>query len=142
MASNLHLVTLGVADLARSRTFYEAVFDWPVSAASQDDVVFFKSGGAAIALYPLDKLAEDAAVSPGTDAGFTGVTLAHNVKEKADVAPLIAKAKAAGAVVTKPAQDAFWGRHHGYFADPDGYLWEIAWNPFFPFDEDGSLKLP
>jgi len=92
-------------------------------------VVFFKSGGAVVALYPLDKLADDAAVSPRTGSGFGGITLAHNVKEKADVAPVIEKARAAGAVVTKPAQDAFWGGHHGYFSDPDGYLWEIAWNP-------------
>src|SRR3954463_12721889 len=138
----LHLITLGVTDLARSRRFYEAVFGWTVSSASQDDVGFFKSGGAVVALYPLEKLADDAAVSPHTGSGFDGITLAHNLKEKADVAPLIAKAKAAGAVVTKPAQDAFWGGHHGYFADLDGHLWEIAWNPYFPFNEDGSLRLP
>src|SRR3954453_22209086 len=120
----LHLITLGVTDLARSRRFVETVFGWAVSSASQDGVVFFKSGGAVVALYPLDKLADDAAVSPRTGTGVGGITLAHNVKAKGDVAPLIAKAKAAGAVVTKPAQDAFWGGHHGYFADPDGYLWE------------------
>jgi catechol 2,3-dioxygenase-like lactoylglutathione lyase family enzyme len=142
MNSPVHLITLGVTDLARTRAFYETVFGWPVSAASQDDVVFFKSGGVVVALYPLDKLADDAAVSPRTGSGFGGITLAHNVREKADVAPLIEKARAAGAVVTKPAQDAFWGGHHGYFADPEGYLWEIAWNPYFPFNEDRSLRLP
>ena len=142
MTRPLHLITLGVTNLTRSRIFYEHVFEWPVSAASQDDVVFFKSGGAVVAIYPLGKLADDAAVTPRTGTGFTGITLAHNVSDKGAVAPLIEKAKAAGAVVTKPAQDAFWGGHHGYFADPDGHLWEIAWNPYFPFDEDGSLRLP
>jgi catechol 2,3-dioxygenase-like lactoylglutathione lyase family enzyme len=140
--SSLHLITLGVTNLARSRLFYETVFGWPASSASQGDVVFFKSRGAVVALYPLDKLADDAAVVPRAESGFNGITLAHNVKEKTDVAPLIERAKAAGAVVTKPAQDAFWGGHHGYFADPDGYLWEIAWNPYFPFNEDGTLRLP
>jgi catechol 2,3-dioxygenase-like lactoylglutathione lyase family enzyme len=142
MSNSLHLVTLGVTNITRSRQFYEAVFGWPVSGASQDDVVFFKSGGVVVALYPLDKLAEDASVPPRAGTGFGGVTLAHNVKMKDEVAALIAKAQAEGATVTKPARDAFWGGHHGYFADPDGHLWEIAWNPFFPFNDDGTLKLP
>src|SRR5829696_5723483 len=129
MAAVVHLVTLGVTDLARSRAFYEAVFGWPVSSASQDDVVFFKAGGVVVSLYPLGKLADDANVPPRSGAvGFTGITLAHNVKVKDEVAALLAKAQAEGATVTKPAEDAFWGGHHGYFVDPDGYLWEIAWN--------------
>jgi catechol 2,3-dioxygenase-like lactoylglutathione lyase family enzyme len=142
MAMPLHIVTLGYTNLARSRAFYEAVFGWPVSSASQDDVVFLKSGGVVLALYPQDKLAADAEVPPRVGAGFTGVTLAHNVTVKDDVAALLAKAQAEGATITKQAQDAFWGGHHGYFADPDGHLWEIAWNPYFPFNEDGSLRLP
>jgi catechol 2,3-dioxygenase-like lactoylglutathione lyase family enzyme len=142
MSTPVHLITLGVTDIARSRRFYETVFGWPVSKASQDDVVFFKAGGVVVSLYPLDKLAADAhlPVKPGT--GFAGISLAHNVMAKEDVAPLLAKAKAAGATITKPAQDAFWGGHHGHFADPDGHSWEIAWNPFFPFAVDGSLALP
>jgi uncharacterized glyoxalase superfamily protein PhnB len=94
-----------------------------------------------LALYPSEKLAEDAQV-PGQGSGFRGVTLAHNVRRREEVGEVLALAAAAGATITKPAQDVFWGGHSGYFADPDGHLWEVVWNPFFPLGEDGSVVVP
>jgi catechol 2,3-dioxygenase-like lactoylglutathione lyase family enzyme len=135
------LITLGVADLARARAFYETGLGWKVSPASQGDVVFFQAGALAIALFPRHLLAEDAGV-PAEGAGFSGITIAHNVREPADVDRLLAVAEAAGARITKPAQDAFWGGRTVYFADPDGHLWEVAWNPHFTIKEDGALRLP
>ena len=135
------LITLGVADLVRARDFYENGLGWTASSASQGDVVFFQAGALAIALFPRRLLSEDAGV-PAEGAGFGGITLAHNVREPADVDRLLVVAEAAGATITKPAQDAFWGGRTGYFADPDGHLWEVAWNPHFAIAEDGALRLP
>jgi uncharacterized protein len=140
MDTRISIVTLGVRDLARARAFYEAL-GFTASRASQGDIVFFQAGGQALALYPWDKLAEDAESAPA-GSGFRGVTLAHNVRAKEDVAPVLAAAAAAGGAIVKPAHDAFWGGHSGYFADPDGHLWEVAWNPFFPLAADGTLTLP
>ena len=135
------LITLGVADLARARAFYETGLGWKASPASQGDVVFFQVGELAISLFPRRLLAEDAGV-PAAGQGFSGITLARNVREPADVERLLAIAEAAGAKITKPAQDAFWGGRTGYFADPDGHLWEVAWNPHFTLTEDESLRIP
>jgi catechol 2,3-dioxygenase-like lactoylglutathione lyase family enzyme len=133
------LITLGVADLARARAFYETGLGWRASPASQGDIVFFQLGGLALALFPRAALAEDANVA---DAGPGAVTLAHNVRQPADVDRLLAFAEAAGARVTRPAQAASWGGRTGYFADPDGHPWEIAWNPHFVIEPDGALRLP
>ena len=135
------LITLGFADLARARAFYETGLGWKASPASQDDVVFFQVGASAIALFPRRSLAEDAGV-PAEGAGFSGITLARNVRDPADVEHLLAIAEAAGDRITNPAQDAFWGGRTGYFSDPDGHLWEVAWNPHFTLEDDGALKLP
>ncbi len=140
MEARVSLITLGVADLARSRAFYERL-GLVASSASQGDIVLFQAGALALALYPRAALAEDAQVAV-EGAGFAGLTLAHNVREKAEVASVLAEAEAAGGRILKPAQDVFWGGHSGYFADPDGHLWEVAWNPFLPLDQDGALKLP
>ncbi|MES1156325.1 MAG: VOC family protein [Alphaproteobacteria bacterium] len=139
MEPRVSLITLGVADLARSRAFYEKL-GFPVAVA-QGDFVAFRAGGAALALFPRHELAKDACV-PEEGEGFAGVTLAHNVREKHEVATVLAEAEAAGARILKPAQDVFWGGHSGYFADPDEHLWEVAWNPFFPLDENGQITLP
>jgi hypothetical protein len=109
---------LGVADLARARAFYETGFGWKVSPASQGEFVFFQAGSLAVALFPRRLLAEDAGI-PADGVGFAGITLARNVREPADVERLLAIAEAAGARITKPAQDAFWGGRTGYFADPE-----------------------
>lgn len=140
MEQRLSLVTLGVRDMARARGFYERL-GWRASSASNDDVTFFQAGGVVLGLYGREALAEDAAVSPDS-SGFSGVALAHNTDSREAVDAVIAEAKAAGGTVVKPAEDVFWGGYSGYFADPDGHLWEVAWNPHFPFDEAGNLVLP
>ena len=140
MEPRVSLITLGVEDLARSRAFYERM-GFRSSSASQGDIVLFQLGSLALSLYPRIALAEDACVAAG-EKGFSGVTLAHNVRAKEDVALILAEAEAAGACILKAAQDVFWGGHSGYFADPDGHLWEVAWNPFLPLAADGALTLP
>ena len=140
MEPRISLITLGVRDVARARAFYEAL-GFVASSASNESVAFFPAGGAALGLFVWGSLAEDAGVEPAGE-GFRGVTVAHNVRDKAEVAAVLAAAEAAGGRIVKPAQDVFWGGHNGYFADPDGHLWEIAWNPFFPIAPDGSLQLP
>jgi predicted lactoylglutathione lyase len=135
----LHFVTLGVKNLKRSRQFYKAL-GFEIASLSQADIVFLKAGSVILALYPRNLLAQDAAVSP-QGKGFKGVTLSHNVEHKKEVARLLERAKTAGGKIVKRAQDAFWGGHSGYFFDPDGHLWEVAWNPHFAFAKDGSLKL-
>jgi catechol 2,3-dioxygenase-like lactoylglutathione lyase family enzyme len=140
MQPRISLITLGVADVARSRAFYERL-GFVASSASNADVAFFQLDGMVLALFGWSALAQDATV-PEQGSGFRGVTLAHNVATKAEVAVVMAEALAAGATLVKPAQDVFWGGHCGYFADPDGHLWEVAWNPLFPLDGDGKVTLP
>lgn len=134
------LVTLGVADVGASRAFYRRL-GWKESSASQDSTAFFQLGAIVLSLYGADALAEDAHLPPKVP-GFGGITLAINVRDKADVAAYLAEAERCGAAILKPAQDVFWGGHSGYFADPDGYPWEVAWNPFFPMDDSGTVRLP
>jgi catechol 2,3-dioxygenase-like lactoylglutathione lyase family enzyme len=141
MEPRVSLVTLGVADLAASYRFYKDGLGLPTTRTPEDGIVFFQTTGATLALYPYAKLAED--VGPGWDvprSKFPGITLAHNVREKAQVDEVMALASKAGAEIVKPAQETFWGGYSGYFTDPDGYLWEVAWGAF-DFNEDGSLKV-
>jgi predicted lactoylglutathione lyase len=140
MEQRVSIVTLGVTDLERSRGFYERL-GWRQSMAKAQGVVFFQAGGMAVALYPRQELAKDANVAPDGD-GFAGMTLAFNARTRQDVDSVLAEAKAAGAAILKPAQDVFWGGYSGYFSDPDGFLWEVAWNPFFPIAEDGTIRIP
>ena len=111
------------------------------SAASQDSVTFFDGGGVVLGLFARSALAEDAHVENSVP-GFSGVALAHNCENEAEVDAVLAEATAAGARLLKPAQKVFWGGYSGYFADPDGHVWEVAFNPFFPLDADGRLQLP
>jgi uncharacterized protein len=130
MKPKVSLITLGVADLARSLAFYRDGLGLPThNYKSDDDVVFFRMEGSWLSIYPRDKLAADAN-TPADGTGFRGVALAHNVASKADADAVFALAVAAGARPVKPPQDAFWGGYSGYFADPAGHLWEVAWNPF------------
>jgi catechol 2,3-dioxygenase-like lactoylglutathione lyase family enzyme len=134
------LVTLGVADVARARRFYEAM-GLTASSAGTAEIVFLDAGGCVLALFGRDALAEDAGLAEG--AGPPGaMALACNVPIEGEVQALIDRAVAAGARQTKPATKADWGGTSGYFADPDGHLWEVAWNPHFPLDERGLVKLP
>lgn len=141
MEARVSFITLGVSHIQRAVSFYRDGLGFPLSSASKDDVAFFKTGGIVLALYPSDKLAEDAKVD-AEGSGFRGVTLAHNVRSREEVSEVLALAATAGATITKPAQDTFWGGHAGYFADLDGHLWEVVWNPFFPFAEDGKVIVP
>lgn len=140
MEQRLSLITLGVADLAKSRAFYERL-GWRRSVRAASGVAFFQMGGMALALYPRAALAEDAGVDPAS-SGFAGVALAHNVRTREAVDAVIAEALAAGATLSRPAADAVWGGYSGCIADPDGFIWEIAWNPGFPIDSDGAIRLP
>ena len=143
MEQSLSLVTLGVADLARSRRFYEEGLGWRASGASTGEVAFFQLGGIALALWGREALAEDARLpAPGPSGAFGGIALAHNVRTREEVDAVLARARAAGGRVLRPGEDASWGGYTGYFADPDGHLWEVAWNPHFTLREDGSLGLP
>lgn len=138
-APRISLVTLGVADLGRSRAFYERL-GLRAAAASQDTVAFFQLQGVVLGLYPRHLLAEDAGVPEGSTE-FSGVTLAQNVGSPEAVDELLAFAVSCGGTLVKPGQKVFWGGYSGYFADPDGHLWEVAHNPYFPMDEDGALRL-
>jgi catechol 2,3-dioxygenase-like lactoylglutathione lyase family enzyme len=140
MEQRVTIVTLGVADLKRSTEFYERL-GWRRSMANAEGIVFFQTGGIALALFPRHDLAKDANVSPDGD-GFRGMTLAYNTRSHAEVDAVLEDAQAAGARLVKPAEEAVWGGYSGYFADPDGFLWEIAWNPSFPMAEDGSIRIP
>ncbi|MFN3650575.1 MAG: VOC family protein [Armatimonadota bacterium] len=140
MEPRLTLITLGVQDLARAIKFYRDGLGFPMSSASQDDIAFFRTGGVALALYPRHLLAEDAQV-PDSAPGFSGITLAHNVREREEVDGVLQEAVEAGAELVKAAEDTFWGGRSGYFRDPEGHLWEVAWNPHSPLDERGFMTL-
>jgi uncharacterized protein len=140
MRQHLHLVTLGVRDLALSREFYEETLGWKPTDSSSEDVTFFQAGGVVLGLYPRAKLAEDAQLAE-KGSGFAGFTLAYNTLSEGEVDDLIQELKSKGVKILKEPQKVFWGGYSAYFEDPDGYAWEVAYNPFFPFDADGSLKL-
>ncbi len=142
MKPRVSLITLGVDDLAGARRFYETGLGWKVSGASNDSVVFIQlAGGTCLGLFGRDALAEDAHLEEPV-RGYGGVTLAQNFESKAAVDDAMTQALAAGAKLLKKPQDVFWGGYSGYFADPDGHVWELAWNPFFPLSEDGGVTLP
>ncbi|NNG03924.1 MAG: VOC family protein [Inquilinus sp.] len=141
MDQRITMVTLGVADMARARRFYCEGLGWRESAAGNESVAFIEAGGVVLGLYGRAGLAEDAGV-PDDGNGFRGVALAHNVASEADVDRVLEEAVAAGATLVKPGEKVFWGGYSGYFADPDGHLWEVARNPFSPLDADGRMTLP
>jgi catechol 2,3-dioxygenase-like lactoylglutathione lyase family enzyme len=126
MKPHVAVITLGVTDLGRARRFYSEGLGWPIQQEDENWVCFLLGEGAsALALYPWDELADDAQV-PGGGTGFRGVTLAHNVRSRERVEEVLAEAERAGGEVVKPAQPTSWGGYGGYFADPEGYLWEVA----------------
>jgi predicted lactoylglutathione lyase len=138
MEQRISLLTLGVADVARSRRFYEGL-GWRGQEVEQ--TVFFQAGGMVVVLWHQDKLSGDAGLGPVTP-GFRGVGLAQNVRSAAEVDTVVATAEEAGATVTRRPAETFYGGYAGYFTDPDGHAWEIAWNPGFTLAEDGSLTVP
>ncbi len=131
------LITMGVRDLARSRAFYEAL-GW-TSASGGEDIAFFQIGGSVLALWDRDALAADSAVVDG--GGWGGVTLAHNVESPEAVDRVLAEAAAAGATIGRTAAATSWGGYSGVFLDPDGHPWEVAHNPGWPLEADGSVRL-
>jgi predicted lactoylglutathione lyase len=140
--ARLTLVTLGVSNLARSIAFYETL-GFHRKGSTYDSVGFFKAGACAIAVWPSEELAKDANVAyEGMAETFRGVALAWNCRGKAEVDAAIETAQKAGAIVRKPAQDVFWGGYSGYFADLDGHLWEVAFNPHWELSDDGQLQIP
>lgn len=141
MEPRISIITLGVKDLETSLRFYRDGLKFPTTRQPKDGIIFFQTQGVCLALYPYEKLAADVSDRfAGPRSPFTGITLAHNVRTKPEVAELLEQARRAGGKIEKPAQDTFWGGHSGYFSDPDGYLWEVAWGAF-DLREDGSLVI-
>ena len=137
MEQRLSLVTLGVRDVVRARSFYEAL-GWSTSW-TDGDVVFFQAGGMVVALWGRDKLAEDTVVEDG--GGWGGVTLAYVAASPGDVDAVLAEAEAAGARIARRGAETFWGGYSGVFVDPDGHPWEVAHNPHWTLEPDGSVRL-
>ncbi len=137
MDQRISLITLGVTDADVMAAFYDAL-GWQ-RVETQDGVVAYDLIGQTLGLYPLSKLAEDIGVEVAA-LGRGAATLGYNVREKDEVAAILSRAEAAGATILKPASDVFWGGHHGYFADPEGHIWEVAHNPFSPLAKDGAFR--
>lgn len=138
MEQRLSLVTLGVAELGRARAFYEAL-GWQLHASSQDEVVFYQAGGIVLALWGRAELAADSGVVDS--GGWGGITLAHNVRSPAEVDQVLRAAADAGGSVVRPGAETFWGGYSGVFHDLDGHPWEVAHNPLWRLDDDGSVHL-
>lgn len=139
-AERVTLITLGVADMARARAFYQA-WGWQVHSRSMPDLTLFQMNGAALALFDLRELAADQD-RPGAALGTGAMTLAQNMRSEAEVDDVFKAALNAGATPLKRPQKVFWGGYSGYVTDPDGHVWELAYNPFWPLSDDGSLTLP
>ncbi len=139
MEQRVSLVTLGVADLARARSFYEGL-GWSTRAEEGDDVVFFQAGGMIVALWDRANLAEDSTVTDG--GGWGGVTLAYNTRSTREVDEVIEQARSAGGTIGREPAKTFWGGYSGIFIDPEGHPWEVAHNPRWTIEEDGSVTLP
>jgi uncharacterized protein len=138
MEQRVSLVTLGVTDLGRARAFYQAL-GWEPASEAADDVVFFQAGAMVVALWDRAKLAEDSAVRDG--GGWGGVTLAHNVGSAQAVDTVIDQARAAGAAIGREPATTFWGGYSAVFIDPDGHPWEVAHNPGWILNADGSVSV-
>jgi uncharacterized protein len=135
----ISLITLGVIDVTRARTFYERL-GW--QGQEVEETVFFQAGGMAVVLWGRDRLAADAGIEDVNADGFGGITLAHNVRSRIEVDEVLSEAADAGAEITQAARETFYGGYAGCFADPDGHLWEIAYNPGFPLGRDGAINIP
>ena len=139
MDQRISLITIGVADLARSRAFYEAL-GW--RGQEVEGTVFIQAGGSAVVLWSRAALAADAGIEDDGASGFGGIALAHNVGSRAEVDAIVTAAADAGATITKAPAETFYGGYAGYFRDPDGHVWEVAHNPGFTLTDDGALVLP
>lgn len=140
MKPSISVVTLGVSDFKRSLDFYKNGLGWPTSATKRDKIAFFGLNGTILALYDRGSLAEDAMVSPKGN-GFPGVTLAHNTKSEKEVDEIFSQIGKLGVRIVKKPQKAPWGGYSGYFADPDGHLWEVVYNPYWKINQKGNVVL-
>ncbi len=138
LEQRITLITLGVTNLERAIDFYENKLGWKRTGSSAEGIVFFQLNGFQLALYPTLKLAEDATV-PAEGTGFKGFSLAYNTRSEKEVDELVASLGKKGVSVVKPPHKVFWGGYSSYVADPDGNLWEIAYNPYLPLDEKGNV---
>ena len=141
MIPRVNFVTLGVTDMAAQRAFYKRL-GFKASSASNPHVTFFEANGVVLGLFGHDALAEDAHVKTAKPQAYRGVALAWNAESEAQADAIMAHAETCGATVTKPAQKVFWGGYSGYFTDPEGHLWEVAYNPLFALDAHGHVTLP
>jgi len=142
MKPSISLITLGVDNLQRSLAFYRDGLGWPVAQTDNDDVAFFQmSNGVVLSIFLRYKLAEDANIA-ATGSGYCAMTLAHNVGSEGEVDAVIATVEKLGAKITKKPQKAFWGGYTAFFADPDGHLWEVAYNPHWGLDKKGAIVFP
>jgi catechol 2,3-dioxygenase-like lactoylglutathione lyase family enzyme len=140
MRQKLNLITLGVDDFQKSLNFYEKGLGWRRSEKSMDNLALFPLGGITLALYPRQELADDATLKY-QPSEFYGLTLSYNAKSEKEVDEVLEKVAKLGATIIKPAQKVFWGGYSGYFKDLDGYVFEVAFNPFWELDENDNLKL-
>ena len=140
MDQRISVITLGVVDLERARRFYEDGLGWR-HAGDFLGVYFFQIAGTVFSLYPRATLTGDAGLA-AAGVGVGGIALAHNVRVREDVDAVLAEAERAGATILRRAKEAAWGGYSGYFADPDGHPWEVAWNPHWPIDAEGRVSLP
>lgn len=140
MRQKLNLITLGVSDFQKSLDFYEKGLGWKKSGKSMDGLALFPLGGIVLALHPRHELADDTTLTyqPTT---FSGLTISYNAKSEQEVDDVLAEVAKLGATIVKPAQKVYWGGYSGYFKDLDGYLFEVAYNPFWPLDENDNIKL-
>lgn len=143
MNPRINIITLGVSDLERSYHFYKIGLGLPTTHSPEKGIIFFQTQGVCLALYPFEKLAEDIGreLKGSQTNTFSGITLAHNVKSREEVDEVLQQAERAGGRIEKRAQDVFWGGYSGYFSDPDGYLWEVAYADFWEFTSEGSLVI-
>jgi catechol 2,3-dioxygenase-like lactoylglutathione lyase family enzyme len=140
MKSHLNVITLGVQDLQKSTAFYRDKLGWKPAASSNANISFFQLNGMMLALYEREALADDVGIPNSALTDFPGFSLAHNVNSTAEVDDLFDQLKSNGVSIVKKPQKASWGGYSGYFSDPDGYLWEIAYNPFMHIEDDGNIR--
>ncbi len=141
MKPGITVITLGVKDFKRSLNFYKNGLGWPTKATETDSIAFFELNGTRLALYPKDDLAKDANI-PAGGSGFSGITLSHNVSSESEVDSLIVDLRRIGAKIVVEPHRTSWGGYGAYFSDPDGYLWEVVYNPGWKIDKDGLVKFP
>ena len=141
MPTHISLITLGVADVAKATSFYERLGFVRSKRASQESVSFFQAGPVVLALWGRDAQRDDAQAAE-LWTGNGGIAVAQNLTSEAEVDAMMARAEAAGARILTPAAKTFWGGYDGYFADLDGHVWEVAFNPFWELDEGGRVRLP